>query len=69
MKGLVKKYEYEMDEERIPLFEITQATFGILGGLVNQVIGIENEKAYDIIYLISKIFYLANQLTICPFLA
>jgi importin-7 len=69
LKGLVKKYEYEMEDERKPLYEIVEQTFGILGGLVNQVLSIENEKAYEIMYLISKIFYTANQLYVCPFFA
>lgn len=60
LKGLVKKYEYELEEERVPLYTIIQATFGVLGGLVNQVIAIENEKAFEVLYLISKIFYLSN---------
>lgn len=60
LKGLVKKYEYELEEERLPLYAIIQATFGVLGGLVNHVIAIENEKAFEVLYLISKIFYLSN---------
>jgi hypothetical protein len=65
----VKKYEYEMEEEREPLFKITEATFNVLGGLVNKVIGVEHEQAYEVLYLIAKIFYLSNQLYICPFLS
>lgn len=68
LKGLVKKYEYEMEDERQPLFVIVEQTFGILGGLINQVLDVENELAYEILYLISKIFYTANQLYLCPFL-
>lgn len=64
----MKKYEYEMEDERQPLYAIIEATFGILGGLINQVLDIENELAYEILYLISKIFYTANQLYICPYL-
>jgi hypothetical protein len=33
------------------------------------VISVEAEVAYEILYLISKIFYLSNQLYITPFLA
>lgn len=69
LRGLVKKYEYEMEEEREPLYTIVEQTFGVLGGLVNQVITVEAEQAYEILYTIAKIFYLANQLYICPFLA
>jgi hypothetical protein len=31
----VKKYEYEMEDDREPLFQIVSATFGLLGTLVN----------------------------------
>ena len=65
----MKKYEYEMDEDRESLYPIVEATFGILGNLVNQVIGVDSEKAYEVIYLIAKIFYLSNQLYISPYLA
>ena len=37
--------------------------------MVNQVIGVDSEKAYEVIYLIAKIFYLSNQLYISPYLA
>ena len=69
LRGLVKKYEYELEEEREPLYVITNATFGMLGALVNTVLAIETEQAYEVLYLISKIFYLSNQLYICPFLS
>lgn len=62
LKGLVKKYEYEMDDEREPLFFIVKETFGVLGQIVNQVIAVEAETAYEVLYLIAKIFYLSNQL-------
>lgn len=29
----------------------------------------ESEQAYEVVYLVAKIFYLANQLQVCPFLA
>jgi hypothetical protein len=35
LKGLCKKYEYELEDERVPLYEIIGATFGILGNLIN----------------------------------
>lgn len=35
LKGLCKKYEYELEDERKPLYDIIAATFPILGGLVN----------------------------------
>ena len=68
LKGLCKKYEYELEEEREPLYDIIRQSFAILGGLVNQVLNVESEKAYEVLYLICKIFYISNQLYICPYL-
>lgn len=69
LKGLVKKYEYELQDERDPLYSIIAATFGPLGSLVNQTINVESEIAHRIMLLICKIFYTANQLYLCPFMA
>ena len=69
LKGLVKKYEYELQDERDPLYGIIAQTFGILGNLVNQTLNVENEVAQQIMYLICKIFYTSNQLYLCPFMA
>jgi len=33
--GLVKKYEYEMEEDREPLYAILQSVFATLGNLIN----------------------------------
>jgi len=33
--GLCKKYEYELEDERKPLYEIIAKCFGILGNLIN----------------------------------
>lgn len=43
--GLVKKYEYELQNEREPLYGVIQNTFGLLGNLVNQTLGVENNLA------------------------
>ena len=42
LKCLVKKYEYEMEEDRNALYEIMNATFGILGNLINNYIMADN---------------------------
>lgn len=68
--GLVKKYEFEMDKDREPLYEIWNQVIGILGNLVNQVMGsLEDETALQILHLIGKVFFASNQLQILPFLA
>ena len=67
--ALVKKYEFEMEKDRIPLHNIQSECFGILGNLINHLLGnLENEIALNILHLICKIFYVSNQLTIAPFL-
>ncbi|CDW76775.1 UNKNOWN [Stylonychia lemnae] len=69
LKGLVKKYEYELQDERDPLYGIIAQTFSILGNLVNQTLNVDNQVAQDIMFLICKIFYTSNQLYLCPFMA
>lgn len=46
LKALVKKYEYELQDERIALYSILQQTFPLLGGLVDQSLNVENDVAY-----------------------
>lgn len=70
LKGLCKKYEYELEEGRAPLYNIIAKSFDVLGGLINTLIqNQDNEDALHMLYLICKIFYISNQLYICPFLA
>lgn len=68
LKCLCKKYEFELDSDRSPLYNIIGETFGNLGNLINSVINLENDFAYEALYLICKVFYIANQLEMCPFL-
>jgi hypothetical protein len=59
--GLVKKYEFELEDDRIPLYNIQKECFGILGNLINHLLGnLENEIALRILHLICKIFYVSN---------
>jgi len=39
LKGLVKKYEYEMEKERDPLHEVIKQNFPVLGSLVDGLLG------------------------------
>ena len=64
---MTKKYEFELESEREPLYEITGQCYTILGGLVDKLIGhTENEIALEILHLIVKIFFTCNQLVISP---
>ena len=52
-----------------PLHIIVEQTFGVLGGILNQFTSVESEFAYEVLYLIAKIFYLSNRSEMSPFLA
>lgn len=59
--GVVKKYEFQLDDDRTPLLNIQRDVFGIMGNLINQLINnLENEIALRILHLICKIFYVSN---------
>lgn len=60
LKGLVKKYEYEMEEERKPLQEIIKQNFPILGALVDALLKETSELALEMLHIICKIFYISN---------
>ena len=71
LKAICRKYEYEQDDhERSNLYQIFEQSLMILGDLINQVINQVNESQYavQILYLISKVIYTANQIQLCPFL-
>jgi len=59
--GLVQKYEYELEDDRIPLYEILNQSFSILGKLINQLMQhTQSEIALKILHLICKVFYTSN---------
>ena len=66
---MVRKYEFEMEEDRQPLLIVIQETFAHLGNLINAYINVETQTAYEVLYLVTKIFYRANNITLCPFFA
>jgi hypothetical protein len=67
--SLVKKYEYEMDEDREPLYPILSESFGIFSKIIGELLAMkDNEDVLRILYLICKVFYVGNQLVIAPFL-
>lgn len=67
--ALAARYEFEMDEEREPLFLIINQAFSVLGGLVNDLISHrDNQDALHILHLICKVFYVSNQLQLSPYL-
>jgi hypothetical protein len=66
---LTKKYEFEIEEDREPLFPIMQHALGIIGGIIDTYMNqTENEIALKIMHLVGKVFYNSNQLYLCPFL-
>lgn len=67
--ALASRYQFEMDEEREPLHQIIKDSFSVLGNLVNDMINHkENEDALYMLHLICKVFYVSNQLQMCPYL-
>lgn len=61
------RYEFELDEDREPLYEIVKGSFEKLGFLVNDMVNnITNVDALHMIHMVCKIFYSANQLLLCP---
>lgn len=69
LHALSARYEFELDEDRLPLHEIVKETFTNLCGLVNQMINNrDNEDALYMLHLVVKVFYKSNQLQVCPYL-
>ena len=67
--ALTSRFEFELEEDREPLFEIIKMSFDKLGALVNQMVGnIENVDALYMMHLVCKVFYVSNQLQVCPHL-
>jgi hypothetical protein len=66
---LASRYEFELDEDRLPLHKIIKDSFSVLGALVNDMINNkENTDALYMLHLICKVFYVSNQLQMCPYL-
>ena len=67
--ALTARFEFELDEDREPLFEIIKGTFDKLGSLVNDMVtNIGNTDALYMMHLVCKVFYVCNQLQVCPHL-
>lgn len=67
--ALCSRYEFELDEQREPLYDIVEKTFVVLGPLVNDMMANrDNEDALFMLHLICKVFYTSNQLQMTPFL-
>jgi hypothetical protein len=60
--SLVRKYEFEMDEDREPLYGIFGQTSAKLGALLDQCLQKinESEVGLRIMQLICKVFYASN---------
>lgn len=66
---LAKKFEYEIDEGRQPIFEIMQQCNAQLGQICERYLAqLESETALTILCQVIKVFYTANQLMLCPYL-
>lgn len=67
--ALAARFEFELDEDREPLFEIIKCSFEKLGNLVNDMVNNrDNPDALYMMHLVCKVFYVSNQLQVCPYL-
>lgn len=61
MFALTKKFEFEMDEEREPLFILMDQMFPILGNIVETYMSLEtNEMGLRLLQMVCKVFYVVN---------
>jgi hypothetical protein len=59
--ALTKKFEFEMDEEREPLFILMDQMFPILGNIVETYMSLEtNEMGLRLLQMVCKVFYVVN---------
>lgn len=59
--ALAKKYEYEMEEDREPLFALMNSMLPQMGHLVETYMQQQdNEMAMRLLHMICKVFYVAN---------
>lgn len=61
LHALSARYEFELKEERLPLYQIIRESFPVLVSLVNDMIkNKDNSDALYILYLIMKVFHKCN---------
>ena len=63
LKELLRAYEFEIDEERKPIYQIVDLFFPQLEKLIEYVTGGNSPNQILLMHLISKIFFLSNQVT------
>jgi hypothetical protein len=69
IKAICKKFEYEYSEERrAGLYDVLGTSIETIGDIVNTAIGQETESALNLLYLVCKVLYSANQIQLCPFM-
>jgi importin-7 len=67
--ALAARFEFELDEDRLPLHAVIKDSFEILGSLVSQMMQHKDDAdALHMLHLICKVFYVSNQLQMCPYL-
>ncbi len=63
LKELLRAYEFEIDEERKPIYQIVDLFFPVLEKLIQYVTTANSPNQILLMHLISKIFFLSNQVT------
>jgi importin-7 len=59
--ALAARFEFELDEDRVPLHQIIKESFSVLGALVSQMMQHKDDSdALHMLHLICKVFYVSN---------
>ena len=66
---IVAKYEYSLNDERIPLNDILNSNFSILGALINDNMASQEDPfSFFILHLVCKVLYTGTHMQMSPFL-
>jgi hypothetical protein len=63
LKEVLRAYEFEIDEERKPIYQIVDLFFPQLEKLIQYVTSGNSANQILLMHLISKIFFISNQVT------
>lgn len=67
LKSLVKKYRLKTEiSNKEELFRVFEQVEGFLVALLGHLVSNNSELSSHMLYLVSKIFYHANLMTLCP---
>lgn len=65
LKSVLQAFEFEIHEDRKPLNSLVEVFFPILEGILGSTLLSQSENYISIMVLIGKIFFMANQVSLC----